>query len=86
VAQRKTTPTQALRTNKELIKQLNAAGVEGKVVAICKLQSKDTVLTTDKEQTRTKWCVDTQWLAVLREGARIKKKEFAILAYSVKVN
>jgi hypothetical protein len=54
VAQGKTTPAQALRTNKELIKQLNAARVEGEVVAIYKLQSRDTVLTTDEEQTRTK--------------------------------
>jgi hypothetical protein len=54
MAQGKTTPTQALQTNKKLIKQLNTAGVERKVVVICKLQSRDTVLTTNKEQTCTK--------------------------------
>jgi hypothetical protein len=86
VAQGKTTLAQALRTNKELIKQLNAVGVEGEVVAVRKLQSGDTVLTTDKEQTCTRWCADTQWLAVLGEGARIKKREFAVLAHNVRVN
>jgi len=54
VAQEKTTLAQALQTNKKLIKQLNTVGVEGEVVAVCKLQSRDIVLTTDKEQTCTR--------------------------------
>lgn len=86
VAPGKTTPAQALRTNKELIEQLNAVEMEGEVVAVRKLQSGDVVLTTDEEQTRTRWCTDTKWLTVLGEEARIKRREFAILAHGVRVN
>ena len=49
------TPTQARRTNKETIEQLNAWNIPGEVVAIRKLQSGDVVLTTDEEQTQESW-------------------------------
>jgi hypothetical protein len=77
VTKGKETPSQTLRTNKEIIEQLNASGVEGEVVAARRLQSGDMVLTTDDEHTRNRWLADSKWLAVLGEGARIKRREFA---------
>jgi hypothetical protein len=79
------TPEQARRTRKELIEQLNRAGMEGQVVAARNLPSGDIVLTTDDEQTRTKWLVDHKWLATFGAGARVKRREFVVLAHGIKV-
>ena len=51
---------QAQRIGKELVEQLNSAraGIGGQVVAARRLPSRDIVLTTDEEQTRTKWITD----------------------------
>jgi hypothetical protein len=43
------------------------------------------VLTTDKEQTRTKWLVDHKWLAVFRVEAQVIKQEFIVLAHGIRV-
>jgi hypothetical protein len=54
------TVEQAQRTGKELVEQLNSvgAGIGGQIVAAQGLPSGDIVLTTDEEQTRTKWIAD----------------------------
>jgi len=52
IADGKPTPVQALRTNKEIIEQLNTTGIAGEVVALRKLPDGGIVLTTDDEQTR----------------------------------
>lgn len=79
---------QAQRTGKELVEQLNKEkeGQEGHVIAIRKLQSGDIVITMDDERTRTKWLQQTEWLATFGEGARIKRREFIVLAHGIKVN
>jgi hypothetical protein len=76
---------QARRTGKELIEQLNRVGMEGQVVAARNLPSGDIVLTTDDEQTRTKWLVDHKWLATFGAGARVKRREFVVLAHRIRV-
>jgi hypothetical protein len=45
---------------KELVEQLNSAGagIGSQIVAARGLPSGDIVLTTDEEQTRTKWITD----------------------------
>ena len=50
------TAEQAQRTGKELVEQLNSAGADigGQIVAARSLPSRDIVLTTNEEQTRTK--------------------------------
>jgi hypothetical protein len=75
-----------IRTNREYIEQLNKAGLEGQVVAVQGLPSGDLVLTTDEEWTHTEWLQNTQWLQVLGGGARIKKREFIVIAHGIRVN
>jgi len=65
---------------------MNKAGVAGEAVAICKLGSSDMMITIEDEQARTSWLACTEWLAAFREGARVKQREFAIMAYRIRVN
>ena len=81
------TVEQAQRTGKELVEQLNSAGAEigGQIVAARGLPSGDMVLTTDEEQTRIKWITNQQWLKAFGTGARVKRREFIVLAHGIKV-
>jgi hypothetical protein len=74
------------RTNREYIEQLNKAGLKGQIVAVRSLPSGDLILTTDEEDARTEWLQKTQWLQVLGGRARIKKREFIIIAHGIRVN
>jgi hypothetical protein len=82
------TAEQAQRTGKELVEQLNSAGADigGQVVAARRLPSGDIVLTTDEEQTRTKWITDQKWLKVFGTDARVKRREFIVLAHGIRVS
>jgi hypothetical protein len=46
----------------------------------------DLILTTNEEATQTEWLQNTQWLKVLEGRARIKKREFIIIAHGIRVN
>jgi hypothetical protein len=80
------------RTYKELVEQLNASwdGTRrteaGEIVAIRRLPSGDMVLTMADEKARTSWLADQKWLATLGEGARVKMREFAVIAHGIRVN
>jgi len=65
---------------------MNKAGVAGEAVAICKLGSGDMMITMEDEQARTSWLACTKWLAAFREGVRVKRREFAIMAHGIRVN
>jgi hypothetical protein len=80
------TAEQKRRTYKELLEQLNKAGVAGVAVAIRQLGSGDMMLTMEDEQARTSWLTDTKWLATFGEGARVKRREFAVMAHGIGVN
>jgi hypothetical protein len=80
------TPEQARRTGKDIIDQLNSTSMEGQMVAARHLPSGDIVLTTDDEQTRTRWLADRQWLAVFGTDAQVERREFVVLAHGIKVN
>src|SRR5271165_2042651 len=80
------TPEQARRTRKEVVDQLNSAGMDGQVVAARNLPSGDIVLTTDEEATRTKWLTDQKWTTVLGREARVKRREFVVLAHGIVVS
>jgi hypothetical protein len=69
-----------ISTNRELTEQLNNAGKRGQVVAVRGLPSRDLILTTDDERTRT------EWLRVIRDKARVKKREFIVIAHGIRVN
>src|SRR5438045_3421016 len=86
VTGRNLNPAQVRRTNKETIEQLNAWKIAGDVVAICQLQSGDFVLTMDEEQTRVSWLKDNKWLETFGAGARVKRREFAVLAHGIRVS
>lgn len=55
--------------------------MEGRVVTARRLPSGDTILTTDNERTWTKWLANHKWLAVFAAGARVKRREFVVLAH-----
>jgi hypothetical protein len=75
-----------IRTNHELIEQLNNTERRGQVVAVRGLPSGDLILTTDDEQTRAEWLRNTEWLRVVGDNARIKKREFIVIAHRIRVN
>ena len=56
------------------------------MVAVQGLPSGDLILTTDDEQTRTEWLRNTGWLRVIGDKARVKKREFIVIAYGIRVN
>jgi hypothetical protein len=56
------------------------------VVAVRGPPSGDLILTTDDEQTRTEWLRNTEWLRVIGDKARIKKREFIVIAQGIRVN
>ena len=83
------------RTYKELIEQLNASGTgtgsgartgTGEAVAIRRLPSGDMVVTMADEKARTSWLADQKWAATLGAGARVKMREFAVIAHGIRVN
>ena len=65
---------------------MNKAGAAGKAVAIYKLRSSNIIITIEDKRARTSWLANTKWLATFREGARVKWREFAIMAYGIRVN
>jgi hypothetical protein len=86
IARGEETPAQAQRTGKELTEQLNSSGMLGQVVAVRKLPSGDSLITLDTEETREIWLKDTKWLAIYGRNARVKRREFVVLAHGIKVN
>jgi hypothetical protein len=58
----------------------------GQVVAVRKLPSGDSLITLDTEETREIWLKDTKWLAIYGRNARVKRREFVVLAHGIKVN
>jgi len=65
---------------------MNKAGAASKAVAICKLGSSNIIITIKDERACTSWLANTKWLATFKEGVRVKQKEFAIIAYRIRVN
>jgi len=55
-------------------------------MAVQSLLSKDLILITDNKQTCTEWLRNTRWLRVIRDKAHVKKREFIIIAYGIRVN
>jgi hypothetical protein len=86
VVQSTETTEQKRRTYKELLEQLNRAGVAGAAVAIRQLGSGDMILTIEDEQACTSWLADTKWLETFGARARVKRQEFAVMAYGIRVN
>jgi hypothetical protein len=74
------------RSYKELLQQLNKSEVAGAAVAIRKLPTGDMVITMEDEPTRTSWLTETSWLETFGEGARVKRREFAVIAHGIRVN
>jgi hypothetical protein len=73
-------------TNHELIEQLNNTKRRGQVVAVRGLPSRDLILTTNNKQTHIEWLRNTEWLKVIKDNVCIKKREFIVIAYRIRVN
>ena len=86
IVQGKETTNQKRRTYKELLEQLNSAKVAGAAVAVRQLGSGDMILTMEDEHARTSWLANTKWLATFGEGARVKRREFAVMAHGIRIN
>ena len=80
------TPEQKARSYKELLEQLNKLGNAGEAVAIRQLPSSDMILTMEDEQARTNWLTNDKWLETFGTGARIKRREFAVLAHGIRIS
>jgi hypothetical protein len=80
------TSEEKARSYKELLEQLNSLGNAGEAVAIRRLPTGDMTLTMEDEQARTNWLKDTKWLETFRDGARIKRREFAVLAHGIRIS
>jgi hypothetical protein len=65
---------------------VNKARVVSEAVAIRKLAIGDMMLTIEDEQACTSWLVNDNWLKTFREGAKIKQREFAVIAHRIRVN
>ena len=78
--------TQKVRSYKEIIEQLNKIGVAGEAAAVRWLLSGNIVLTIDNKQARTSWLTNQSWLSTFRTGVRVKRREFAVIAYGIQVN
>ena len=55
------------------------------IVVARRLPSDNMVLTTDKEATCTKWLADQKWVSVFRENTQVKRQEFVVIVYRIKV-
>jgi hypothetical protein len=80
------TTAQKNRSYKELVEQLSSWGIAGAAVAIRKLPSGDMIMTMEDEQARTSWLADTKWLETFGAGARVKRRDFAVIAHGIRVN
>ena len=74
------------RTYKELLEQLNRSGAAGTAVAVRKLPTRDMIITMEDESACTSWLAETSWLETFGEGARVKRREFAVIAYGIQVS
>jgi hypothetical protein len=78
--------TQKDRSYQEIIEQLNKKGVAGVAVAVRWLPSGDIVLAMDSEQACMSCFANQSWLSTFGIGARVKKREFAVIAHGIRVN
>jgi hypothetical protein len=78
--------TQKIRIYKKIIEQVNTKNIAGKAIAVYKLPSSDIILAIDSKQAYTSWLANQSWLSVFGEGARVKKRKFAVIAYRIQVN
>ena len=44
------------------------------------------MLTMEDEQARTSWLSDSKWLKTFGTRARVKRREFAVIAYRIRVS
>jgi hypothetical protein len=65
---------------------VNKARVAGEAVAIRKLATGNIMLTIEDEQACTSWLANDNWLKTFGEGAKIKQREFAVIAHGIRVN
>jgi hypothetical protein len=86
VVQGTETTEQKRRTYKELLEQVNRAGVTSSAVAIHKLATGDMMLTMEDELARTSWLANSKWLETFSPRARVKHREFAVIAHRIRVN
>jgi len=75
-------PQLVSKTHKDIIDSLNKAGVEGTVIALRKLPSTDIVITLSSAAEQKHWIQNTTWLTTFGEGARIKRRQYTVLALS----
>jgi hypothetical protein len=55
-------------------------------VAIRKLPTGDMIITMEDEQACTNWLADAKWLETFGARARIKKREFSVIAHGIQIN
>ena len=79
----KETNPQKIRLYKEIIEQVNKKDITSEAVAVRRLPSKDMVLAMDSKQACTSQLANQSQLTTFKEGARVKKREFAVVAHRI---
>src|ERR1700716_4301102 len=79
------TTTQRQRTGQQLVKELNETIGESDIVAARRLPSGDILATFQGEKEKTKWESQKKLLQAFGEDARVRIREYTILAHGIHV-
>ena len=85
IASEKKTTAQRQRSGQEIVRDINASIECKAAIAARRLQSRDTLLTFETEEARKKWEKDLKVVRMFGTDARIRTKEYTVLAYRIRV-
>ena len=85
IAPGKETTVQRQRSGQEIVRDINASIECEAAIAARRLQSGDTLLTFETEEARRKWEKDPKVIKTFGTDARIRIKEYTVLAHGVRV-
>lgn len=85
IAPGKETAVQRQRSGQEIVRDINASIECDAAIAARRLQSGDTLLTFETEDARKKWEKDPKVVQMFGIDARIRTKEYTVLAHGIRV-
>jgi hypothetical protein len=85
IALGKETIAQRQRSGQEIVQDINASIKCKAAIAARQLQSGDTLLTFKTKEARKKWEKDPKVVRIFRTDARIRTKEYTVLAHGIRV-
>jgi hypothetical protein len=85
IAPGKETIAQRQRSGQEIVRDINASIECEAAIAARRLQSGDALLTFEIEEARKKWEKDPKVVQIFGTDARIRIKEYIVLAHGIRV-